>query len=106
MAVGSDNSIFINGTFVKKGNFGNDTLTAPDYDCFLCKVAINGDLLWVQQLSPSLAAESYGLAITDGGEVYWSGFFVGIAHFGNQIVSSKSGDSFWPGILKAGIMKG
>lgn len=84
---------YITGFFYIQGtvsSFGNTTITqAGDADIFIGKLSSNGDLLWVRNAGGKNEDEAFAIATDIAGNSYITGYFSGVATFGNTKQTSS-----------------
>jgi len=83
--------IYITGTiYGSSGIFGDDTIFCAHGDCFLAKYSSEGSYEWVQSVHPSGFANGLGVAIDKENNAYFTGTFMGEAHFGSFLLFSDA----------------
>lgn len=92
IAVDSDGYSYITGYFRDTAYFGDIELTAPgSFNIFIAKIDPFGNFIWVkkaggQNINDMSIAED--IVLDDHGNIYITGLFQGIGHFGNHIIES------------------
>ncbi|MFH1296889.1 MAG: T9SS type A sorting domain-containing protein [Bacteroidota bacterium] len=82
-------NIYLTGTmWGPMGIFGDDTLHSPHGDCFLAKYSSEGTYQWVRGIQPSGFASGNGILADRENNVYFTGTFMGYAHFGPYLLFS------------------
>jgi Tfp pilus assembly protein PilZ len=88
-AVDAAGNVYVSGTFSDIADFGNTTLTSyGDFDIFLAKYSIAGNLVWVRQMGGASRDHGYGVAVDASGHVYQTGVFQATAAFGDTTLTS------------------
>jgi len=91
--ISSDNigNIYLAGTMWSSyGIFGDDTLHSNYGDCFLVKYSSNGIYQWARGIQPSGFAGGNAVSVDRENHVYYTGRFIGEAHFGSYLLISNA----------------
>jgi hypothetical protein len=79
-----EGNLYIAGSFNGSATFGDKQLNSYGYyDIYIAKYTTQGKLLWVSQAGGAGADEANGIAIDAFNNIYITGYFSGIANFGN-----------------------
>jgi len=86
IAIDPDRNVYITGHFEGTADFDPSTNTvsmtaSTDYDIFVQKLNINGDLLWVKQIQTPAFAYAQSISSDAMGNVYVAGIFDGTVDF-------------------------
>ncbi len=83
---------YLTGSFYGPAQFGAVTLTnGPTAQLFLAKVDTDGNFGWARQAGGALDDIGYGVAADAGGSVVVTGTSMGLATFGNRVLSGGTG---------------
>lgn len=92
LAVDTEGSIYLAGSFSGTGTFSGETLmSAGGTDAFLAKYAPDGTVVWVRRGGSSQDDAAFGVAVDDSGAAHLSGSFEGTAQFGSLSLQSAGG---------------
>lgn len=94
LALSGDN-VFVTGSFTDTASFGASSLSSfSESDVFLAK--LNGSSwIWAQQAGGSSSESGLGIAIDSSGNIHSTGYFSGLATFGDvSLTSNGSTDVF------------
>lgn len=105
----SAGNIYVTGYFTEQLQIGNVSLTSlGSWDVFAIKLSYDGRVIWAKQESTSRLEVGYGIAVTDQGEAYVTGWYVDqldlhnntslLSHGGGEIFIIKydtNGDILW-----------
>ncbi|MFH1936602.1 MAG: T9SS type A sorting domain-containing protein, partial [Bacteroidota bacterium] len=84
-------NIYLTGTmWGSSGIFGDDTLHSNYGDCFLAKYSSNGIYQWARGIQPSGFARGHAVSVDRENNVYFTGTFMGEAHFGPFLLVSDA----------------
>jgi len=72
------------------GIFGSDTLHSTNGDCFLAKFSPGGTCQWAHGINPSGNALGFSVSTDKENNVYFTGTFQGLAHFGSFTLYSDA----------------
>jgi hypothetical protein len=92
----SEDNILICGSFDGTFDFdhGLEETILPDttyfQQGFVLKLDTNGDLIWVNQITPDMESTLYNLDIDTIGNIYTAGYYKGVFPVGNQIYPNMS----------------
>ncbi len=94
IAVDALGNAVITGYFDATASFGSFSLhnTSGSDDVFVAKCSSAGNFLWAQQAGGSLDDEGNGIALDGATNVYVTGYFSGMATFGNTNLTSAGSD--------------
>ncbi len=98
-------NVYVSGYFTGIATFDGganpaiELTTRNDFDAFLAAYSGDGDLLWVEQAGGAEQDTGRGVAVGDGGRVFWTGSFTGTATWGTGAAaqtrtSAGSSDGF------------
>ena len=91
IAIDQIGNIYMAGTmWGPMGIFNDDTLSGVSGGCFLVKYSKQGDYQWVQGIQPSGFAKGFGVEADNEENVYFTGLFMGYAHFGQFVLFSDA----------------
>ena len=113
IAIDSQGNQYVTGTFSDIATFGSHTLTASgSTDIFAAKLDPSGNWLWAVRAGGTGLDIGYGIAVDNGGNTLFTGYFSGTATFGSQTLTASGGsDVFaakldpsgnWLWVVKAG----
>ena len=88
IAVDASGNIYVTGRFRNTAIFGTTTVTGSNSnDIFVAKLDSNGNWLWAKQAGGADNDCGYGIAVDASGNIYVSGWFQGVANFGNTNIT-------------------
>lgn len=108
LAVGSDGSAYVQGSFASFTlNFGNTSIASSgDADVFVVKYDANGNALWAKSIGDNLPDWGNAIAVDALGDVYCTGYFSsGSMYFGETlgyVINQGEGDGFLVKITSSG----
>jgi hypothetical protein len=84
-------NIYITGTFNDSIRFDNITLTAaPGYSIYVAKINSSGNAIWAKSVNTDGSAfYTNGLGLDANNNIYITGFYAGVADFGNGVTLSS-----------------
>ncbi len=100
---GSGNSI-VTGNFGGTATFGDTTLTSVGLaDIFIAKYNGDGSFLWAAQAGGGSSDNGLGIATDGSGNILVTGFFGGVATFGNTTLISAGDQDIFIAKLSPGV---
>jgi len=91
VACDGDGNVYVLGTFKSTATFGDTTLTAlGKLDMFVSKIDKNGNFIWSVRAGGSDYDFANSIITDDNGNPYITGFFKGMANFGDSTFSSMA----------------
>ncbi|MBA4851473.1 SBBP repeat-containing protein [Emticicia sp. BO119] len=98
IAIDESNNVYVTGNYANTATFGATSITSQSftYDIFIAKYDSNGAFDWVQSAGGGGNESGSGIGIDNSGNVYVTGYFTGMATFGEiQKTSNGGGDIFF-----------
>lgn len=100
LVIDRDGNTYIGGYFNDRGDFDPGPAVFEKtsnglFDCFLMKLDINGNLIWVQTFGGLGEERLYGLGLDNAGDIYATGGFSGTVDFDpglNSEIRSSNGE--------------
>lgn len=102
VAISESGHVYVSGYFTGVSTWEGgsnpdiELTTRSDWDAFVAKYTLNGDLLWVARAGGTDQDTGRGIAVDLEGNVYWTGYFYGTATFGEgdeAVTFSSQGSS-------------
>ena len=92
----TESNVYMTGSFDNSANFGSIVLTSSgSNEGYVAKLDMNGNWLWVQQISGEGFNSGYGISTDSSGNILITGQFSSTASFGSiDLVSFGSNDIF------------
>ncbi len=85
LALDTIGNVYVTGAFTGTADFdpgpGTFNITASSRDIFIWKLSNSGNFVWARQMKCNLDALGYGIAVDNGGNVYYTGHFWGTVDF-------------------------
>lgn len=98
VAVASDGSVFLAGSFVGRIDLGGGQLSSfGSFDAFLVRYDAQGDHLWSQRFGDAAVQEGACVAVDAAGNVALAGTFAGSIDLGGGALASAGGDDIYIG---------
>ncbi len=94
ISVDASGNCYFTGYYIGTLTMGNWQIQGNGmWDVFYGKLNPDGDLLWLKSFGGTLNDIGYGIAVTDAGEVFITGWFADSVSFGSNIDISSYGGS-------------
>ncbi|MDD4223998.1 MAG: T9SS type A sorting domain-containing protein [Candidatus Cloacimonetes bacterium] len=90
VSVFGDACLYVTGSFTETVLFGNTTLTSSGgKDVFIGNLDTNGNWIWAKKAGGASDESAHGIAGDNAANVYLTGRFIGVIHFGDISLSSS-----------------